>query len=53
MATYREIASELLRLKRLSDTTEDGQPEGLGETESALYEYFNYHFDEIITALNS
>lgn len=51
MLSAADIARELIRLKKISDETHDGQPEGLGDTEAALLDYFMDHFDFITDAL--
>lgn len=48
---YGEIANELLRLMDLSNNTADGIPDGLGDTEAAVFDYFNQNFDAIIYGL--
>ena len=51
MLSPADIARELVRLKHLADTTADGTPDGLGETDAALFDYFEDHFDVIIETL--
>ncbi len=46
-----DIARELIRLKKLADETPDGQPDGLGDTDAALFDYFIEHFDFIADTL--
>lgn len=47
------LAAELVRLKSVMDNTADGQPDGLGPSEEALFGYFMRYFGAIISGLRS